>query len=195
MTKQPFKDTFDRNRFNLKDSSTKSQRWFQQQVSSMRGSTTPERLMKETPSDLKSRLYPGFLYMFFYDPKHKDTLPYYDRFPLVFPYSVVKGGFIGLNMHYLPYQLRIRLLDSLMVYASNSKMDQRTKIMYSWNLIGNVSKFAPAKPCIKQYLTNHVTSPFKKIEAKDWATAMMLPVEQFTASKQKIWADSKRKMI
>ena len=27
----------------------------------------------------------GKMYFFIYDPKHKDTLPMYDRFPLVFP--------------------------------------------------------------------------------------------------------------
>ena len=44
----------------------------------------------------------GSMYMYEYSAKHKDTLPYYDRLPLIFPYKKVKGGFYGLNMHYLP---------------------------------------------------------------------------------------------
>jgi hypothetical protein len=132
--------------------------------------------------------------MFVYDPKTKAQLPYYDTFPLVFPYEKVPGGFMGLNMHYLPYQLRVRLLDRLMVYASNKKMDETTKIRYSWALISGVSKFSLAQPCIKHYLDNHVRSQFKLVPADDWATAMMLPVERFVgANKQVVWADSVRK--
>ncbi len=33
----------------------------------------------------KRRIRIGRLYMFLYDPKGKKELPYYDRFPLVFP--------------------------------------------------------------------------------------------------------------
>ena len=50
----------------------------------------------------------GRLNMFFYDPKFKKTLPYYDRFPLVFPFkrgftrqrAIEGGSFLGLNLHY-----------------------------------------------------------------------------------------------
>ena len=37
---------------------------------------------------------PGMMYTFAYDPKHKATLPYYDRFPLIFPINKTKGGFM-----------------------------------------------------------------------------------------------------
>ena len=131
--------------------------------------------------------------MFFYDPKNKETLPYYDRFPLVFPYEKTKDGFIGLNMHYLPYGIRVRLLDRLMQFRNNTRMDNSTRLKYSWGLIGGVTKFKPAEACIKRYLFAHVQSSFKQVMPSDWATAMMLPVETFVgASKQRVWQDSKR---
>ena len=49
--------------------------------------------------------------MFFYDPKFKKTLPYYDTFPLVLPLETYNDGFLGINMHYLPIPLRVNLLD------------------------------------------------------------------------------------
>jgi hypothetical protein len=55
----------------------------------------------------------GKLNMFFYDPKFKKTLPYYDTFPLVLPLEAYSDGFLGINFHYLPIPLRLKLLYKL----------------------------------------------------------------------------------
>jgi hypothetical protein len=134
---------------------------------------------------------PGKMYMFTYDAKHKETLPYWDRFPLVLPFRKTQDGFYGINLHYLPYQLRAKLLDKLMIFANNQKMDATTKLKYSWEMVDGAAKFAPIKPCVKQYLNAHIQSPFLQIESNDWATALMLPVERFVgAQKQQVWRDS-----
>ena len=187
-------DVFKRNQYNLHDSSRKSQAWFQQQVLLMqRQGVTAKNLMKTNEEPLTTNILPGNMYMFFYDAKHKETLPYWDRFPLLLPYKKTPQGFMGLNLHYLQYQLRVQLLDRLSYFKNNSKMDETTRLKYSWELISGVSKYKAAEPCIKQYLNGHVRSPFKKIPAQDWATAMMLPVESFVgANKQAVWQDSKR---
>jgi hypothetical protein len=194
--KDTFQDLFDKYRVDP-DIARKSKTWFEQQALLLGKQSrylTPNKLMNNNPDVLSSRVLPGKLYMFLYDPKTKDQLPYYDTFPLVFPYQKVPGGFMGLNMHYLPYQLRVRLLDRLMVFASNKKMDETTRIRYSWDTISGLSKFKLAEPCIKHYLDNHVRSQFKLIPADDWATAMMMPVERFVgAKKDVVWTDSVRK--
>jgi hypothetical protein len=189
---QSMHDIFERNKYDLKTAARKSRAWYTQQVLLLsKQGITPQRLMKEDTSSLKARIIPGNLYMYVYDPKTKADLPYYDRFPLVFPYATAPGGFMGLNMHYLPYQLRIRLLDRLMVFKNNDKMDGTTRLKYSWSLIANVSKFSMAQPCIKHYLLPHVKTSFKKVDVNDWATAMLLPVERFVkAPKEKVWKDS-----
>jgi hypothetical protein len=121
----------------------------------------------------------------------KDELPYYDKFPLVFPYKKVPGGFMGLNMHYLPYQARVVLLQRLMDFATDATLTDNTRLKLSWKLISGVSQFKWAEACVKHYLNSHVRSTFRKIDAPDWATAMLLPVEQFVgASKNQVWADS-----
>jgi hypothetical protein len=185
---------FEKNQYDLHKAARKSKAWFDQQLLLIsRQGITANNLMKSDPNQLKNTVVPGSLYMFFYDAKHKDTLPYWDRFPLVFPYKKTPGGFIGLNMHYLPYQLRVVLLDRLMQFQSDNKMDATTKIRYSWDLINGVSKYKAAEPCIKQYLDGHVRSAFRKVDSKDWAAAMLLPVESFVgANKLAVWSDSKR---
>ena len=185
-------DIFKQNQYNLKDSVRKSSAWFDQQAKLMqKQGITPKKVIKG--EHLSNSLRPGNLYMFFYDPKTKESLPYYDRFPLVFPYEKTADGFMGLNMHYLPYALRVRLLDKLLQFRTNTRMDETTRLKYSWAMIGGVTKFKPAQACIKRYLFNHVQSSFKQVMPQDWATAMMLPVEVFVgASKQRVWQDSKR---
>jgi hypothetical protein len=191
-TVNSLEDIFKQNQYNLKDSMRKSSDWFEQQAKLMaKQGITPKKALKG--EHMSNNLLPGNLYMFFYDPKYKETLPYYDRFPMVFPYEKTQDGFKGLNMHYLPYQLRVKLLDRLLQFRNNTRMDETTRLKYSWSLIGGVTKFKAAEPCIKHYLFNHVQSSFKMILPQDWATAMMLPVEVFVgASKQRVWQDSKR---
>ena len=195
-TPKNLKDVFERNQYDLLTSVKKSRAWFEQQVLIMsRQQLTPQRVLQGNPEQLTTRVLPGFMYMFAYDPKGKAELPYYDKFPLVLPFRKSPDGFIGLNLHYLPYQLRVILLDQLLVFKNNSKLDETTKIKYSWELIDGASRYAAAKPCVKQYLTGHVRSQFRQINANDWATAMLLPIERFVgASKQEVWSDSKRIM-
>lgn len=190
---QNLKDIFAKNQYDLKNAAKQSRTWFQQQARLLQTQRPmPNVILKGEPSQNVTSIQPGSLYMFLYDPKHKDDLPYYDVFPLVFPYKKLgNNGFIGLNMHYLPYYPRVQLLSRLMEYANNKKMDDTTKLKYSWSLISGVSRFKWAEPCIHQYLKGHIKSSLRKVSPKDWATAMLLPVEQFVgASKATVWADS-----
>ena len=169
---------------------TKSKAWFQQQVTLLNLRNVNERqLFKEQKT--VNKIVPGRLYMYYYDPKTKDTLPYYDKFPLVFPYEALSDGFIGLNMHYLPPFYRIQLMTRLMKFASNTKLNETTKIQYSWSLIAGIARFKIAEACIKRYLSNHVKSPFIEIPANEWHTAMMLPLQRFAkAGYAQVWKDS-----
>ena len=187
---------FDENPYDLKEAAKKSRGWFEQQVLLLtRQRLTPRKVLKNSGNELKARVLPGHMYMFMYNPKLREELPYYDRFPLVLPFARTEGGFIGLNLHYLPQRHRAILLDRLMSLASNKKMDETTRIKYSWELIDGVSRFRFAKPCVKQYLSDHVRSQFRRIDASQWATAVMLPVEQFVGSnKRAVWQDSMRKI-
>lgn len=199
MKRETLTDVFEKNKYNLHNASRKSRSWFEEQVGMLRRQNiTSEQLMSRgSRRMMRQAIVPGNMYMFYYDAKHKDTLPYWDRFPLVLPFKVIteRGakGFLGLNLHYLPYQIRIVLLDRLMAFKNNDRLDETTRLRYSWSMIDGVSKYRDAKPCVKRYLSTHVKSAFRSVEGNDWATAMMLPVESFVgAAKQHVWAESKR---
>lgn len=184
-----FDQIFRKNHININDAVKKSRTWFDQQSRMLAGKTIqPQRLIRTSVNQNVLRIVPGELYLFNYDAKHKDTLPLWDSFPLVFPFHKMPDGFIGLNMHYLPYQVRIALLDQLMSFKTTSNLDETTRLKLSWRTIRSLSSMDVAAHCVHRYLLQHVKSPFKRIDAPDWATAMMLPVERFVGgTKQQAW--------
>jgi hypothetical protein len=151
------------------------------------------QIMKGDAERLTGRPLVGHMYMFNYDAKHKETLPYYDRFPLVFPFKSIKGGFLGINMHYLPLQYRAILMDSLYDITSNERYDETTRLKLNYQVLERASRFRYFKPCVKHYLTGQLRSRFLYIYPSEWDIALFLPLERFQgASKTKVWADSRK---
>jgi len=172
----------------------RSVQWYRDNVKAIYGKVSSKDLMKNVDR-LTTKIEPGKMYMFFYDPKLKDKLPFYDTFPLVLPFRAMPDGFIGLNFHYLPYMARTALLNKLMEYATDTKMNDKTRIAASWSILQNASTSSFVQPAVKRYLYNHVKSRFLSVYADEWATAIMLPVETFEkATANQVWADSRRKM-
>ena len=169
-----------------------SRTWYRDTANKFK--TVNERnLMKGDTDSLRSQPKIGHMYMFYYDAKHKETLPYFDRFPMIFPYKKVKGGFMGINLHYLPHILRAKLMDSLYDISSNDLYDETTKLRMSYNILSSASKYKWFKPCIKHYLTTQVRSRFLYVYPAEWDIALFLPLERFSgASKSKVWSDSKK---
>ena len=136
----------------------------------------------------------GKMYFYFYDPKTKDTMPYYDRFPLVIPIERYKDGFLGLNLHYIHPKHRMVLLDKLSDTTSNDTYDEKTKFKINYRYLSAASRIFEATPCIKRYLFTQIESRFLEITADEWDIAAMLPVESFVgASTSKVYADSRKK--
>jgi hypothetical protein len=151
------------------------------------------KLMKADQERLTARPLVGQMYMYYYDAKHKDTLPYFDRFPLVFPYKKVKGGFMGINLHYLPLTYRAKMMDALYEVASNTRYDESTKLQLSYKLLDSSSRFRYFKPCVKHYLTSQMRSKFMYIYPSEWDIALFMPLERFQgASKATVFKDSRR---
>lgn len=156
-------------------------------------SATPENIVRTERARYKNRISMGKMYLFNYDPKTKETLPYYDRYPLIFPVQGAPGGFYGINVHYLPYQLRAKLMDALYDLSSNKRYDENTKLRLSYEVLNGAAKYKAFKPTFKRYLSNHVRSRFIEISSSEWDIALFLPLESFAkASKSSVWADSRR---
>lgn len=143
----------------------------------------------------------GHMYFYFYDPKTKDKLKYYDTMPLVVPidYKPPKDsetgsdpGFLGLNLHYLPPGTRAILLDKLYTIISDDRYDDKTKIRMTYSLMKNQKGFfKEAFPCLKWYLIKHFRSRALEISADEWEMAVFLPFESFQKQpKSVVWRDS-----
>jgi len=165
--------------------------WLRSKIPTLR--PTKAQLMQDR-NRLRSASIIGRMYFYFYDPKTKDKLPYYDKFPLVIPIERYSDGFLGLNLHYIHPKQRIILLDKLSEIATDNNFDANTKLRISYDYLSRASRLYQAKPCIKRYLFSHVQSRFLEITADEWDIAALLPVESFMkADKSKVFADSEDK--
>ena len=158
-------------------SGVKSVNWFREKIQDF-GKPGPQQLLRDGRRTKGVNF--GTLNMFIYSPKHKDTLPYYDTFPLVLPIGPAAGGFMGLNFHYLPIQMRIRLLDKIvdgggsLNVAAQSGKSPRLITDYS-----QLKRIPMAKAIVKHYLTGYVKSDFRAITSEELIVAALLPVQRF----------------
>jgi len=173
----------------LNTRSNQARAWLRAKINNLRPS---RQALLADRKRLKDNTIIGRMYFYYYDPKTKDKLQYYDRFPLVLPIERYQDGFLGLNMHYIHPKQRIFLLDALSDYATNTRFDKTTKLKLSYDLLSRTS--LAYQPCVKRYLFSHVQSRFLEIDANEWDIAALLPVEQFQkSSSSKVWADSRKK--
>ena len=177
--------------------SKKAMDWFKSIVSKTRRAAFPaktarDEIMQERNVGIDNTPKIGRLYLFQYDAKWKDILPYWDVWPLIFPFDYATDGFYGINLHYLPPNDRISLMLRLIKSAGAArKMDENYRLKLSYQII---TGFKPARPCIKRYLFNHVQGAgFYGISGNDWSYAATLPLHKFKgAGTGTVWEDSKK---
>lgn len=171
-----------------------SRAWFQQKLKEM-GSVNNQSLLRDPAFSRRQRFGIGNMYMFFYDPKHRKTLPYYDAFPLAIMVGPAPGGFYGLNLHYLHPTMRAELFDGLLGNLTNKRYDESTKFRLNYEMLQKTRTLRGYKPCFKHYLTKQVDSKIALVEAPEWEIALFMPSEQFRKKRvRSVWADS-RKMV
>ena len=125
----------------------------------------------------------GAMYFFNYDAKYKDTLPVWDKYPLVLPTDLYADGFLGLNLHYLDPGSRVYLLDLLQDFATNDKYNDSTRFEMSYKLLNGSKKYDMIQPCVKRYLFSHIQSSLVYIAPEDWSIACFLPVQRMVYRK------------
>lgn len=167
--------------------------WYRNTAKSYSGINENQFLRSSDKQRFTTSPQVGSMYMFTYNAKFKQELPYWDQFPLIFPFSKVPGGFMGLNLHYLPLQYRAKLMDSLYSISNNQTYNETTKLKLNYEILTKASKFRYFKPTVKHYLTDHITSRFVYVYPSEWDIALFLPLERFQkANKQQVWKDSRQ---
>lgn len=176
----------------VKQNSEASLEWFRQKATGQRITANHMLTHNDYRDNFASQITPGSMFLFQYDAKHKETLPYWDKFPLVFPFSYENDGFTGLNLHYLPPTMRASLMNAL---AERASRNRHQDLKLSYQILKSYSSLRYFKPCVKRYLYSHVKSPFLYIAPEEWPVAIFLPLQRFQkASDGKVYADS-RKMV
>jgi hypothetical protein len=173
----------------LQTASRDSYRWLMKKIGELNNPTSIASVIAR--EDRGNRFINGGLYYFYYDPKGKNDLPYYDRFPLVLVLEIYKDGFLGLNLHYLPIRQRIGLLDNLMEYADLDKNKDILRMRVTYDILNASKRFKEFKPCLKKYLFGHVQSKILAVQPNEWDIAAFLPIQQFRkATTSEVWQDS-----
>lgn len=104
-------------------------------------------------------IFPGHLCFFEYKAE-TPSLPYYDKYPLVYVLSVSGSEFYGANLHYLNYKKRLIVISKL----KEGLIDIPKKILH-------------------KYLNKRCKSLFLDLAKQEWTTASNLPVEDFVLMK------------
>lgn len=171
-----------------------SRDWFREKARSIR-SVNVNSIIRSNPRLNRNNIKPGFMYLFGYDPKMKETLPYYDRFPLVFPFKDDGDSFLGMNLHYLPHTYRARLMDNLYDLTNNDRFNETTRLRISYEFLNSAARYKYFKPCVKRYLYGHVQTRFLLIPSNEWDIALFLPLERFAKQQRNVVYKDSREII
>lgn len=168
----------------IRDRGVKSLNWFRENLRTIKVPYTS--LVKQ--GTFVSSIEFGKMYMFVYDAKHKNKLPYWDMFPLTIPYKPTTNGFYGINLHYISPRDRAILLDSL--YDISPEEDS---FEISYDLIQKVSRLRYAKPCVKRYIYTHIDSRISEVSRDHWEIVAMLPSQRFNINANTVYKESRGK--
>lgn len=173
--------------------------WFQQQIKLLTRSSYQQRALMGETSRMTIAPVPGRMYLYKYDAITKEDLPYWDAFPCIFFIDkFTKNGhkyWYGLNLHYLPPDLRLKLLINLYDLANNDRFDATTRLKLTYDILMRLSKAKNlgADFAFKMYREDGLGSRFLEVSSSAWPMVSLLPVEAFQkASKQKVWHDAKQ---
>lgn len=178
----------------LKARTQQSLDWFRKKIEREFGTRSAEAKTVFDINRPKTIALVGQIISFEYNPKTKNTLEYYDKFPLTLILSYTPNGFLGLNFHYLKPLDRAKFMGNLYKYIGKTR-DQIT-INIDYTKLSKLENLGFYKPCIKRYLFKNMSSRVAIIQPEEWDLTLFLPTEKFVSysnkstTKNKIWEAS-----
>lgn len=187
----------------IQDGSNKARLYFQQKAKETEDSDLPQvdnlfrrKSLVDNYKELPFK--PGDIFLFRYDPKNKNknSLPYYDRFPVSAIIDVTPTYCLGLNFHYLPYRERGLFMKQLLEFRDENILTDKTYLDIDYDKVRSTgtSKLY-YKACIKKYLNNHIRGRMIKIHPEEWQYVISLPLQDFrkVPNVNQVWEDSRLK--
>ena len=172
--------------------SKKAWNWYRTHIRKSMSSMKQSAVMRDKPN-LTGRPLTGKMYFFVYDALGKDTLPYWDAFPLILCIGTTGTHFHGINMHYIPPALRTIVFAEMMELKNSKGYNNKTRVIATWERLQHLASSRFLSNAVKQYRMDQVRSRFIKIDSELWGMSINLPVERFQkASRQKVWSDTRK---
>lgn len=141
----------------------------------------------------RNKFSTGEVFLYHYDAKWKAKLPYWDAFPLVIPIEYYDNGWLGLNLHYLPMNMRMSFLNRVIQMARLAPGTEKLRMNISYSILKDSKRLINYLPCVKRYLVDHVRGRMLKIQPHEWLLAYTLPIADWQkASQTQVWKDSRR---
>lgn len=186
------KSFYKANPSSVKRNTEKSLKWFSRYIPKNFSRVRTARMFRDREL-WSDKVLPGHMYFFEYDAIHKDTLPVWDRYPMIFPWDTFRGKngdlyMLGINLHYLPPALRFHAMKSLLTLRNEKRYRANTKLRISWSILKGLTQSPLFEHSIKMYSMKHVKSKFVEIPARSWEMAVFLPLARWqSGSKSLAW--------
>lgn len=176
--------------------------WFRQRVSKDLNHNTETVHKQFTQWKTRGKTDQGLIgrmFLFAYDAKHKDKLPVWDAWPLVFVVNMTVGDGVtwgeegvvyisALNVHYLPPALRLKLFADLIRVKNDSTLRDKTRLKLSWRVIKSMESNHLAKHAFKTYRADHIRSQLAEIPPKGWIITIFLQLARWVkGGKKEAW--------
>jgi hypothetical protein len=175
----------------LQTMSREAMNWLMKKLADIRNPSTIPGGMNREKFRQTNQFMLGGLYCFYYDPKTKADLPYYDVFPLTLVLERYNDGFLGLNFHYLPLRYRLAFMTKLLDFATYDSKNDIQRLRVTYDILSASKRLKEFKPCIKRYLTNQIQSRMLAIQPNEWDVAAFLPIQQFKGARaSRVWQES-----
>jgi hypothetical protein len=145
-------------------------------------------LNKHGKLSLPSRVLRGQLLFFKYKPISESFISsnkYYDAYPLVLVTDAYRGGFEGINLHYIDKDDRMFLFENIMKSMPTMKANEqwRTRISVDYDKLNASKKFRYYKPCYKRYLWDGLKRRPVVIPFEYWKTIVESETSRFAKSR------------
>ena len=150
---------------------------------------------------MPNRLMMGQMVFFKYKPISESFISrntYYDRFPLVLLTEVYKGGFDGINVHFIDEDNRKFLFDAIMRDMPTVKAAEewRTRLMVNYDRLQAKRKFAYFKPCYRRYKWKGMERRPAIVPFDLWEEMVASNISRFITAKQAtVYLESRRKVL
>ena len=166
--------------------------WFRRTISTNIKRSFPKEIIKERRIH-RRKIIRGEMYLFRYSTPRKRE---WDMFPLVIALIHVPGGFLGLNLHYLPPEERAILFYRLQRDFTIDSADGLQRIYTTYEKLKASSRYKLYRACIKRYRYNRMRSTLTLIKPNEWKMTVFLPLHRFqNATADEVWSTIKEKRV